>query len=360
MKKSILSLLALLGVVQVIWASNPYMRNHQVSDYLTDRFLSTGILDWLASKQKSTSDIADAWEDLVDDHGYGDVLQKDGAGYLKKIMKTEGYDYFSSLAGTANLSNANTIVDPLRPKKRGVMEDLHYALSYNDLTKGWNPEHPLYLYHSNKDDVVPVSNRTVAKNLFGNWVEQLDPAINLGHVETAIEFLTGTEKRNAVNKLANASVHPSKSYTGNGERIYKGTVKVDGNDVTAEYVVRHNDEDGRDYAILGSGYNACISQYQMGKVEVPAQVSLADNTYPVGGVNDMAFRLCLGITEVKLPEGVKRIGDFAFYGCRELTDVDMPSSPFPKWTVSCGCTLTSVLMASTSAVVSVSFWNLMQ
>ena len=40
--------------------SNPYMKNHQVSDYLKPSFLNSGILNWLTDKIKTTDDIEDA------------------------------------------------------------------------------------------------------------------------------------------------------------------------------------------------------------------------------------------------------------------------------------------------------------
>ena len=341
--------------------SNPYMRNHQLSDYLSERFLETGVADWLASKNYSTSDVKKEWNKQREEGKYGDtdyfksVVEKDGAAYLSRIMTDDAYNYFLqvlddndnnipdgyfidplSYSGIGVLTSYDYnvyAVDPAKPKRRGVVEDLQHALSYNDLTKGWNPEHPLYLYHSYKDDVVPTSNRVSAGNAFGKWVQKKDPAFQLDHVNTAVEFLLGTEERAAIRTLSKADLHPAAKQLGDAERIYKGTVQTFltvGNrsytiDTPAEYVLRKN-ADGQTVAILGSGYNACISQYYSGDVIVPATVEIDGTSYPVGGVNDMAFRMCTGVTRVTLPEGVKRVGDFAFYACRGLLEVDLPST----------------------------------
>jgi len=149
--------------------SNPYMRNHQVSDYMKDRFLETGILDWLDSKEKSTGEIASGWKNLWksgkngDANYYKDVLTESGGeAYLKNIMKGEACEYFqhllepyldqknlfaldssTELADGAFADDYIHIADPEKPARRGLMEDLHYALSYNDITKGWNPQHPI-------------------------------------------------------------------------------------------------------------------------------------------------------------------------------------------------------------------------
>ena len=323
--------------------SNPYMRNHKVSDYLSKKFLDTGIIEWLDKKQLSHDDIKDEWDDLIDDgkdgdkNYYKDVLKKGGKGYLKKILTEGGYNYFKHFYDTEEPAYKDRyffydnnsglsynyffdVYELERPTIRGLFEDLHKALSYNDLTKGWNPEHPLYLYHSYLDDAVPVQNRTSAKHYFGNWVKQLNPSEHLDHVLTAMEFLLGTEEFDAVRELAKAEIHPSKQILGVAEPVYKGTVRIDGKDVVAEFVVR----DGK--AILGSGYNACISQYLHGVVEVPGTITIDGKEYKVVGINDMAFRMCSYITYVTLPEGLTRIGEFAFYGCNGLLGVDLPSS----------------------------------
>ena len=342
--------------------SNPYMRNHKVSDYLEARFLETGILDWLDKKELSRNDISDEWDKMRKEGKDGDkdyykgVLEEGGKAYLSHILKPEGYSYFRYLYNTGGsitnmadlpwelsidpsmvgidlfLDDRYSTIDPARPKKRGVMEDLHLALSYNDLTKGWNPQHPLYLYHSYGDKAVPVNNRISARKAYGEWIVPKNPALHLDHVPTAIEFLTGTEEPEAIKTLANAELHPSgpdSDKQGNAERIYKGALIVNGTqyDDMAEYVLRTDKTTNQTVAILGSGYNACASQYFLSqKVEVPETVTLNGKTYSVGGVNDMAFRFCTGITHVKLPEGVKRIGDFAFYGCLAMLELDLPST----------------------------------
>lgn len=336
--------------------SNPYMRNHQVSDYLSELFLDTGILDWLASKDYSTGDVKEAWNKLREQSSYyADVVEKDGAAYMDRMMTADAYSYFLNVLddNDDDIPNSYSIdplsqpgwqtfwgwdyriyaVDPPKPARRGVMEDLQHALSYNDLTKGWNPEHPLRLYHSYYDDVVPTSNRVSAGNAFGDWAEKCDPAVPLGHVNSAIEFLMGLEMVTAINNLAKAPIHPESRTLGDVEKIYKGKVDLTyrllwftlNSEVDAEFVLRKNAQ-GNTVAILGSGYNACTSQYFPGKVVVPATVELDGQAYPVGGVNDMAFRMCTELTHVTLPEGVERIGDFAFYGCRNLLEVDLPST----------------------------------
>ena len=103
-------------------------------------------------------------------------------------------------------------------------------------------------------------------------------------------------------------------------QVVRGTVKLNGDDISAEYTLTENG------LLLGSGRNACISQYSVGEVEVPATVSVDGSVREVIGISDMAFRLCTQITSVILPEGVTRVGNFAFKGCRGLTRVTLPST----------------------------------
>lgn len=102
--------------------------------------------------------------------------------------------------------------------------------------------------------------------------------------------------------------------------VVTGTVMLNGNEISAEYTLNGSE------AWLGSGRNACISQYSEGEVEVPATIQVGGVSYPVTGVSDVAFRLCTKITSVTLPENVKSVGDFAFNGCQSLTKVSLPST----------------------------------
>lgn len=104
-------------------------------------------------------------------------------------------------------------------------------------------------------------------------------------------------------------------------QIIKGTVLVNGSPATAEYMVLSDGTVG-----LGTGRNASISHYTVGRVTVPSTVKSGDKTYRVTQVMPMAFRLCNDIHFVSIPEGVTRIGNFAFVGCKSLREVKLPST----------------------------------
>jgi surface protein len=312
---------------------NPYMKNHQVSEYLKDSFLASGILTWLTEKEKTTDDITEAWETFFGDHW---PLK------LNAVINQSGLDFFQALYTAYSDTYTSTAGVPL-PTQRSLMQDLQFALASNNLTKGWTPQHAMFLYHSYDDSVVPEVNRESAGNSFGEWVIKLHAsgAAQFDHVGTGRQFFLGLAEFAAIRELADAPVHQTLQdaidmkndiWTGahtldpwenppvidNG--IVKGTVSLNGTDIPAEYVIK----DGN--AHLGSGNNACISQYSEGVVDVPATITVSDITYEVIGVSAMAFRLCSQITEVVLPENVEYIGNFAFKGCRALTKVTLPST----------------------------------
>ena len=57
-------------------------------------------------------------------------------------------------------------------------------------------------------------------------------------------------------------------------------------------------------------------------VEVPAEAA----GYPVLEIGKECFNSCRTLKSVRLPEGIKRISDFAFYNCESLEDINLPST----------------------------------
>lgn len=70
----------------------------------------------------------------------------------------------------------------------------------------------------------------------------------------------------------------------------------------------------------GSDPNEYENEYS-GRVIIPAEVTYNDTTYNVTSIGESAFRDCLEINSVIIPEGVKNIGDRAFWGCTSLTHI---------------------------------------
>lgn len=112
-------------------------------------------------------------------------------------------------------------------------------------------------------------------------------------------------------------------YTGGalGADILTGYVLLNGEQVEAEYTKL-----SANTVALGTGHNACVSQYSEGRLMVPGKVTINGTTYNVTSIEALAFRLCTKLSFVEIQEGVTRIGDFAFIGCTGLTEVALPAS----------------------------------
>ena len=196
---------------------NPYMKNHQVSDYLSEHVLETGIIDWIAAKEKTTDDITEAWKKLYKEgkdgntNYYKDVLTEDGKAKLIKILKPEGYTYFKNLY-IANKDTYTSAAGIPLPTHRGLMEDLHFALESNNMTMGWQPQHPIFLYHSYNDTVVPEKNRERAGNTLSDWVIKIKGS-GEDHVAEARHFffLDDNKVDYCIRLLSGFNIHPTVS-----------------------------------------------------------------------------------------------------------------------------------------------------
>lgn len=190
-------------IIKGMCCANPYMRNHQVSDYLSQPFLATGIMDWLAAKEMTTDDIGDALLNYYSSTPY--VSSGKLNLPLNYILTSEAYDYIHNLY----ISNPNYMtIQP--PTHRGVMEDLHYAMENNSLIQGWNPQHAIFMYHSFEDNVVPETNRECAAYVFGSWVIKLHASfgdMQFDHVGSGVQYFMGTSEENAIKALAGAPFH---------------------------------------------------------------------------------------------------------------------------------------------------------
>ena len=330
---------------------NPYMKNHQVSDYLRADFLNSGILSWLTEKEKTTDDITDSWVSYYRHNfpNWNEYLNEAPSSgiltlnlKLNQILTPAGLEFFQQLYNDYHNSYTSTAGVPL-PTQRGLMYDLQYALASNNLTKGWVPQHAVFLYHSNADSVVPEVNRESAGNSFGQWVIKLHASgeMQFDHVGTGGQFLLGTAEADAIRTLSKAPVNQTIQHAIDmkneintsayaldpwdnppviNNNVVLAPLILDGVEINAEYRLVGN------FARLGSGNNACIPQYLAGRVEVPASITVDGIVYPVNEVAPVAFRMCSYITEVVLPEGIFDIGNFAFQGCQALTTVSLPST----------------------------------
>ena len=64
----------------------------------------------------------------------------------------------------------------------------------------------------------------------------------------------------------------------------------------------------------------------IGRIEIPPKVIYAGKTYTVTAIDFGAFKDCIGITELIIPNTVVTIGIFAFEGCAGIKEFNIPSS----------------------------------
>ena len=77
------------------------------------------------------------------------------------------------------------------------------------------------------------------------------------------------------------------------------------------------------YAVVtNSGQTGCYS----GDVVIPESVTSDGSTYPVSVIGDYAFKDCVGLTHVTIPNTITAIGYCAFWDCMGLTTVTIPES----------------------------------
>lgn len=195
---------------------DPYMAGHDVSEYVEERLLETGIIGWLEAKNKTSDEITAEWKALYQNGKDGDptyfrsVLTSDGRAMLRNAMKPEVYNYFKMLL---ERNPDYAIAGITLPQQRGVAEDLHLALESNNILRDWIPEHTICLYHSSKDDVVPYQNCSRAMAVFGNRAKFYASARNGGHTAAGTEFFTGSAREEAINMLAGLPIHPDDDIT---------------------------------------------------------------------------------------------------------------------------------------------------
>ena len=225
------------------------MSGHQVSDYLEERFLETGVLDWLATKDKTSGDITEAWKQLYkngkdgDNTYYRSVLTSDGCAYLRNILKPEMLNYLSNLLDEH--PDYATSVIPL-PEGGTLAEDLHLALEHNNLTLDWESAHPVCLYHSTGDEVVPFQNYQSASSHLGTQVYFYPSARNGTHYNTGLEFFMNPVREECIRMLATMNSdgisNPSlvMEYPQKGQNWYDLSGRVLSRHPTAKGIYIHN------------------------------------------------------------------------------------------------------------------------
>ena len=78
------------------------------------------------------------------------------------------------------------------------------------------------------------------------------------------------------------------------------------------------------YQIQGDNAIVISGERYVGDISIPASITYNDVTYSVTSIGDQAFYSCRNLTSVQLPSSITSIGDEAFYSCEKLTSINLP------------------------------------
>ena len=183
-------------IIQGMIDTHPDMKNHQLSDYLSQQFLDTGIMDWLASKEYVINDIHEMWYDQLQEgfEANGRTNTKEQMAelfespreyrvwaHLDKLFTPGFYNY---LADASNF-------DAVPTEKGDAYKDLHRALADNSVAAGWEPKHRIQFVHSKGDMVVPYGNYLSFRDAHPDsegTLYKVDDSITSDHIDTGTAF----------------------------------------------------------------------------------------------------------------------------------------------------------------------------
>lgn len=148
------------------------------ADFLTQKFLDTKIIDMINAKDKSTDDIGQVLLDYSLKYNTSDSTT---LCMYRKADKGQFFPYRKDTQGThswasGQMSSYAKTSDLLRPEiiewfngngpaeSKDKFEALSSALKGNVLHHGWAPQHPIFIVHSQGDEVVPIQNYDACLN----------------------------------------------------------------------------------------------------------------------------------------------------------------------------------------------------
>ena len=155
---------ALALIVKGMLDSNPYMRQYKLTDFFSQNFLNTGIIDYIEAKSKPNASDQYTTEQVT-----AAFLQIKETGYHNGI-KIEKVDSLFPIYVDKNLHGdlaqmlTKECLEDFRrlakgePLQHQFMIDMVAALESNNVTVGWKPKKRVGLYHSTYDTVVPYDN----------------------------------------------------------------------------------------------------------------------------------------------------------------------------------------------------------
>ena len=170
-------------IIKGLCDSNPNIIKGKFTpkDYFTEGFMNTGIIDWLASKKYTTDDIQKMLVEYSATHSDFTMMRKTSRGsYMPYTAENKNkYKWEDATKSEAVYCTGDQIMRPEALKyimygKTSSKKDaqklatLINALDMNNLCKRWVPRHPMVVFHSTGDEVVPFANYESALKAFTN------------------------------------------------------------------------------------------------------------------------------------------------------------------------------------------------
>lgn len=209
-------------IIKGMCDANPIITKagYQPKDFFSEKFMATGIIDMIAGKQLNTDQIQEKLaEASMNGTGCTAYLKGREGGFLLwggtwdyRPYTKENKKKYSWEKISANEAIYYNTTDLIRPEILAYINDskegrtaegdakgkaLMEALEMNNLTTGWNPAHPMVVFHSTKDEVVKYVNFESADKGFANcqWFKgiQYDCEGTYTHVGTGRSFFTKYE-----------------------------------------------------------------------------------------------------------------------------------------------------------------------
>ena len=194
-------------IIKGMCDANPYVAGrYNIDDYLCDDFLNSGIADWIGGKGMSTDEIqkrlcqysadhsssthaytVDDGEPVFvmygyatestgwfrsEDRGFQPITAENNKRYdwrdnygdryaaADVVLRPDVRAYFGSQTAYSDGSAVATVTS------LPALTAISQALDMNNMTLGWQPQHPMIVFHSKHDEVVPFVNYERAREAF--------------------------------------------------------------------------------------------------------------------------------------------------------------------------------------------------
>ncbi len=169
---------AMALIVKGLCETNPYLAGkYRPSDFFTDEFMKSGIIQMIESKQYSTKDIQKkmleySWNNNNGFYmmAYAPVQNK----FLKYTKESSGVVIWNAKKNASSYVPLELVAKPeliefvktgkTSPEHQAKMTALFNAMKMNKVVDDWTPKRPLIVFHSKQDEVVPFVNYESASN----------------------------------------------------------------------------------------------------------------------------------------------------------------------------------------------------